>query len=107
MANVVLDEIKKIERLYESGFQDDVLDLTIRKVVERQIQRDKADLARVEAVLAEFERKYNMSSDDFFSAYQAGHLADTADYVEWSAFYKMRQRLLERLRILTSEHPNE
>ncbi len=106
MANVALDTIKKIERLYESGFQDDVVDLAIRKVIQRQIERDKADLARVESVLAEFEKKYNMSSDEFLSAYKEGKLPDSADFVEWSAFCKMRQRLIERLQILTSENEN-
>ncbi len=107
MSHATRVHLKRLERLYEKGFHDAALDLAIEKMVRRQIERDRADLKRVEQVLAEFERKYNMSSDDFWRAYQAGQLADTADFLEWNAFCKMRQRLLERLHILEGELTDE
>ncbi len=106
MTQTALSDLKRLERLYQRGFQDSTVELAIQKIVQRQIARDEADLARVESVLKEFEEKFGMTSDEFFAAYQSGQLPDTAEFVEWNAFYKMRQRLLERLHILTGNGDN-
>lgn len=50
--------------------------------------------------LHEFERQYNIPSDEFWSRYQSGLLADTTDFMEWNILCKMRQRILARLSIL-------
>ena len=95
--------VQKICQFYESGYQDRFLDAALDKIVARQIERDKADLARVEAVLAQFEHDHGMETDRFHRMYQAGELPDAAEMVEWNAFWKMRQRLAERLSILRGD----
>ncbi len=97
---VSLPELRQLEQLYSAGFQDAFLDSALRKILNRQTVRDEADLSRVNAMLAEFEQKYGMGSDQFWQQYQAGEMADTADFVEWNVFCKMKERLLNRLHIL-------
>ena len=102
-----LDRLERLRRLYAMGFHDAFLDSALRKVTDRQIARDEADLKRVEDALAQFERQYGLSSDEFWQRYQAGEMPDTADSMEWNALYKMRQRLIARLQVLRGEASHE
>jgi len=96
-------DLQRLASFYQAGYQNRFLDAALHKVVLHQIQRDEEDLERVEAVLADFERRYGISSDEFWAQYQAGQKSDEADWVEWNAFCRMRQRLVERLRLLRGD----
>ena len=105
--SVTVNDIERLERLYATGFKDAFLDQALRKVLERQIARDEADLARVRAAMSEFERQYEMDSETFWQRYRAGKMADTADYMEWNVLCKMQERLMGRLAILRDEAGHE
>jgi len=102
-APLVMRDLQRLERLYAAGFHDAFLDNALRKAIEHQIARHEADLKRVEEVVAQFERQYGLSTDEFGRQYEAGQVADTADFMEWNTFRKMRQRLTARLQILRGE----
>ncbi len=57
--------------------------------------RNQANLAEIRAVLHEFEEQYGMETEVFWIAFQNGELEDTADFMEWNAFYHMEKRLIE------------
>jgi hypothetical protein len=97
------EDLQRLSQLYGLGFQDTFLDSALRKLVARQIDRDQEDLERINAVLDHYEQEYGLTSADFWQRYAAGQMTDTADLMEWSAFCKMRQRILARLEILKSE----
>ena len=40
-------------------------------------------------LIAKFEEKYGMNSEEFYGRYEAGTLNDDMDYVEWSATLDM------------------
>lgn len=63
-------------------------------MADRQVARDEADIQEVERMLAAFEARYQLTSDEFWRRYQAGEMGDSADFVEWNVLYKMRQRML-------------
>ncbi len=69
----------------------------------RQIACDETDLRRVNETLTQFERQYEISSDEFWRRFQAGEMPDTADFMEWNVFCKMRQRITSRLHILRGD----
>ncbi|MFN8459919.1 MAG: hypothetical protein U0401_35605 [Anaerolineae bacterium] len=96
----VLADFKRLEQLYTTGFHDVFLDNALRKIINRQIARDEADLKQVKEGLAEFERQYGLTSVEFWQQFQAGQMADTADFMEWNALCKMQQRITTRLNIL-------
>lgn len=106
-ASVALHNLERLKQLYTTGFHDIFLDRALRKVIDRQIARDEADLRRVEATLAQFERQYELTSDEFWRRFQAGQMSDTADFMEWNVFCKMRQRITSRLRILRGDGAHE
>ncbi len=57
-----------------------------------------SDLHAVNSALAEFESRYGLLSDTFFSWYREGNEPDddawVLDFAEWAGWCKSRQRLL-------------
>jgi hypothetical protein len=102
--SVATNDLERLKRLYMAGFANPYLDNALRKIVDHQIARDEADLQRVNRELAEFEKQYGLSSEEFWSRFKAGRMDDSADFMEWNAFCKMRQRIWDRLAILRGEH---
>jgi predicted secreted protein len=107
VTSVATHDVDRLKQLYVAGFHDTFLDSAMRKIIDRQIARDEADLQRVNKVLAQFERQYGQTSDEFRQRFQAGQMADDADYMEWNAFCKMQHRIASRLRILRGESTHE
>jgi len=72
--------------------------------VSQQVTRDhdQAELQRVNEALEHFQAQYGLTSDEFWQRFQAGQMADTADFMEWNVFCKMRQRIMARLNIPNS-----
>ena len=98
-----LGRLQVLERLYAQGYTDAVVDLTVRKLVEHQVQKDEAQLAALREDLARFEQCYVMTSADFFARYQAGQMGHDADVFEWSALYKMYTRLADAVKSLRGQ----
>ena len=95
--------LRVLEGLYAQGYTDEVVDLTVRKLVEHQIQKDEAQLVGLREDLARFEQRYGMTSADFHARYQAGQMGDDADVFEWNALYKMHTRLADAVEVLRSQ----
>jgi hypothetical protein len=98
-----LGRLRVLERLYAQGYTDEVVDLTVRKLLEHQVQKDEAQLADLSADLARFEQRYGMTSADFFTRYQAGQMGDDADVFEWNSLYKMHTRLADAVMSLRDQ----
>ena len=62
----------------------------------------RAQLDQLQADLVKFERRYGLSSDEFYRQYQAGQTDDRMDYVEWASLVQMAGNLRERLRLLAA-----
>ncbi|MCD6552667.1 MAG: hypothetical protein J7M16_01500 [Anaerolineae bacterium] len=109
----MLATLSKIKRLEEylsltSGKPETkVWDLALDKLLAREIARLKADMTRLEAELAEFERRYGQTSAEFYAQFERGELGDSADFMEWSATYEMVQNLRARLAVLSGEKAEE
>jgi len=74
-------------------------------VPDQQITRahDQAELQRVNGVLEHFQAQYRLTSDAFWQRFQVGQMEDTADFMEWNVFCKMRQRIQTRLRVSSND----
>lgn len=95
-----LEKIRGLEQIYIKGYEDRFLDNALRKIISHQLARDQADLQVLQRDLAELERKYGVSSEEFYEKFQAGQMSDEADFMEWNALYKMTAKLRNRLGIL-------
>lgn len=64
------------------------------------------DLRVAEEVLHKFERRYWITSEQFFELYNQGLLDNgehTEDFSEWAGFYKIRQRRMQAFKKLSEE----
>jgi hypothetical protein len=98
-----LGRLRILERLHSQGYTDEVVDLTVRKLLKHQVQKDEAQLVELRADLTRFEQRYAMTSADFSVRYQAGQMGDDADVFEWNALYKMHSRLADAVKSLRGQ----
>jgi hypothetical protein len=98
-----LQRLRALEHLYEQGYQDQVVDLTVHKLLEQQVQKEEGQLAALTSELAIYEERFAMPSAHFFEKYQAGEMGDDADVFEWQVLYKMHQRLQNEIKFLRSQ----
>ncbi len=98
-----LQHIQALEHLYKQGWRDEVAALTLRKLLERQLEQDQAQLNELAQDLAKFERQFGMSSEEFYRQYQAGKMGDDMDVFEWNVFYRMYGRLKEQVAYLQQQ----
>lgn len=49
------------------------------------------DLEQLRSDLAEFERRYQLSSTEFYRRYRTGQTDDRMDYVEWASLVQMAE----------------
>jgi hypothetical protein len=102
IANPVI-AVQNLERLYSRGFRDTVTDAALLKVASSQAARDTAVLRDLDRDLKEFEQQYGLSSTEFFQLWQEGKMADSADFMDWNALYKMACEVRQRLAFLQGE----
>ena len=92
-----------LAELYQQGQVSELMDHTIEKLLRHEAEQCQAQLRQLQADMAEFERKYHLTSPEFYRQFQAGHTSDDMDYVEWASLVQMADNLQKRLRLLTGE----
>ena len=95
-----LDKLRLFESFYQQGYQSDVVDQALDKLVALETARTQQELADLQARLDTFEQTYQMSSAVFSVRFRDGALGDAADYFEWSALDDMARSLRQRLQEL-------
>ena len=98
-----IDKLRSLEQLYRQGFQSEVIDRAIDKLLAAEAERALAERRDLEARLSAYEGQFNMSSEEFYRRFRAGKLGDGMDFVEWSVFYEMYQAILQRLKVLGAD----
>lgn len=96
-------ELSKLARLVKSGQTSEALARNIHKLVGLEVSQLEIDLAATDKDLDEFEKRYGMSTVDFFSQWQAGKTDDRMEYVEWASLAQMADNLRKRLELLKGE----
>ena len=95
-----LDKLQSLEQLYRQGFQSEVIDRAVDKLLATETEQALAEQRDLEARLSAYERQFSFSSDEFYRRFRVGELGDGIDFVEWSVFYEMYRAILERLEVL-------
>jgi hypothetical protein len=96
----VLTQLKILETLYHEGNLDTATAQTLDKIIDQQRTIAQGKKAELEQDIQIFETQYAMSSADFYRRFHAGELGDGVDFVEWNAFYEMRQSLDHQIQTL-------
>lgn len=89
--------IQNIEKIFEKGLQDDYLSRSIGKIIEYEKEKTSKNVQTLKNDIELFERKYTMSSIEFFEKFEKGELGDNEDYFEWSALFQMYRRSVDLL----------
>lgn len=98
-----LDRLQYLEALYRQGYQSEVVDRSLDKIVTLERAAAQRESADIQKRLQAFEVRYQMPSEDFYRLFRAGELGDAQDFVEWSVFYEMWESVQERLKVLEAE----
>ncbi len=85
---------------------DPVLDMSLNKLLVREITRTQKLKKRLLNQLATFENNYSLSSSEFYKRYEKGEMGDDMDFVEWAATVEMVTNVEKRLTLLqTGSNP--
>ena len=73
-----------------------------------KIQQIIDDIYSLNAHLQTFEKKYGLTSQDFYNLYSQGELDDgefeqTRDFIEWAGFFRMKQQLEREFQTLSRQ----
>jgi hypothetical protein len=100
-----LEKIKRLEQYLavdHTSF-DPVLDMTIEKLMRRELKRVLDLKARLSEQIAEFENRYSLRSVQFYPKYERGELGDDLDFMEWAATLEMVANLNQQVTLLEIE----
>jgi len=97
------ERLHALAKLYEQGPVSDLMEHTLEKLLRHEADVCQAQLRQLQADLAAFEQKYQLSSTEFYRQFQAGQSGDAMDYVEWASLVQMTDNLTKRLRLLSGE----
>lgn len=57
----------------------------------------KKGIINLQIDLKNFEKKYNLSSEEFFQKFDSGELGDEEDFIIWAGLYEMLNKNINRL----------
>ena len=103
-ASVTLERLRILETLYENGYRNEIVDRTVEKLLNHEIQKDEVQLAAMQAELVDFEARFALPSEEFEAKYQRGEMGDDAEVFEWHTLFSMTRRLETNLSLL--KHPS-
>ena len=84
---------EKLDVLKDVYGDDASLDRVLGKLLETTLSDYLLRRKQQEQSLAEFEQRYDMTSDTFYRRFEAGELGDEMDFFEWSGLYELYQDL--------------
>lgn len=91
-----LARVKSLNQFIRKHGEDALIAETISKMLDYKVQQYQTEINKLNGEIGKFERTHIMVSSDFYKKYLEGNLGDELDFVEWSALYQMRQRLLDK-----------
>jgi len=100
---LIAERLHALAELYQQGQVSELMDRTLEKLLRHEADVCQAQLRQLQADLAAFEQKYQLSSTEFYRQFQAGQSGDAMDYVEWASLVQMTDNLTKRLRLLSGE----
>jgi predicted nuclease with TOPRIM domain len=96
-----IDKIRKLESIISINNTDDkVLESSINKILQREIDKLQSELSELNSQIKQFEKKYNMETSRFESLFNDGSLGDDIDFIDWASTIKMKEKLSNYISML-------
>ncbi|OGO43625.1 MAG: hypothetical protein A2Z04_04460 [Chloroflexi bacterium RBG_16_57_9] len=92
--------LEKLQVLQEAYDRQSDLNLLLDKLLSATLSQNRLLLSRYDRDLENFEKRFGMTSTDFYARFEAGELGDLMDYFEWAGLWELHQRLQEKIRRL-------
>jgi len=89
----------KIEALKSVGAED-LVNQTLAKLIELEINRLRQAQQRLKTELESFEKAYHMTSEECYRKFESGELGDAVEFFEWTSLYEIYQDNEQALRLL-------
>ena len=91
--NQTLDKLRRLERLVqENPSVDEVLELTIDKMLQREINKLNLQINNFSDQIKYWEDNYKIDSQLFLKRFEAGQMGDEVDFIEWAATLEMKAK---------------
>ncbi|MCF8371034.1 MAG: hypothetical protein K9H64_05380 [Bacteroidales bacterium] len=96
ITQTTLSKIKRLEKfIAHQDKEDQVIDITINKILHREINKLQDQIAGFDHLLAHFNEKYDLDSKTFEQQFDSGELGDEIDFIEWSSTIEMKRKTEE------------
>lgn len=105
--NTVAQQLLTLAQLYRHGQASDLMNRSLDKILAYEADSCHVQLNSLQEDLTVFERKYSLSSTEFYRRFRAGQTDDRMDYVEWASLVQMCENLQKRLHLLTGRIQEE
>jgi len=89
-------KILKSQLSHGLEFENKYIVSTINKMLKVELGMIRREIKKVEDSLIDFEKRYNISSDQFYEKFNAGELGDEREYIRWYAYKDTYNKLIER-----------
>lgn len=90
---------RKIDILVSFGAHKE-LDLSLSKLIHFQIAKYRTHINQIRSELSRFEKKYHLTSEEFYQSFEAGKMGDAGDFFEWVGLYENVLLYKDRIRSL-------
>ena len=68
----------------------------VKGAIENELKLIKNSLAQLESEIKDFEKKYKLTSKQFYANYQKGKTSDDLDFIDWAGKYQLFLDLKEQ-----------
>ena len=82
--NRTVRNVQVLAQLIQSGQASELMDRTLDKLVQSEIDTSRTKLRELRRDLTEFEERYGLSSAKFYQSFQKGLTDDWMDYIRES-----------------------
>jgi len=91
--NQTLAKIKRLEKLVqEFPINDNMLDLTLDKILDREINKLEIKIADFTNQIKQWEETYQINSTSFLDKFESGQMGDNMDFIEWASTLEMKAK---------------
>jgi len=94
--NLTEDTEKKLRKILDQYPDEEQF---AQSIIDYEIGEIKKGIINIQIDLKNFEKKYNLSTENFYKNFESGKLGDQKDYMIWAGIYEMllqnEKRLME------------
>ena len=84
----------------KTGIPEDVVKAVVARTLRSKVEEINQTLTEIQHSITYFERKYGMTTEDFYEKFIRGEVGDDMDFFEWKAVKELSDELEEERKVL-------